>query len=51
MLKLTEAASMREVLITHGATALTLILSIAHSHAKLLVNWFIAPYFFKKNVK
>ena len=26
-----------------GATALLLILSFAHSHAKFFVSWFIAP--------
>jgi hypothetical protein len=31
------------VLITAGATQLVLILSRAHSHAKLLESWFIAP--------
>lgn len=32
-----------EVLIYQGATALTLIPSLAHSHAKFLVSWLIAP--------
>jgi len=36
-------SSDKGVLITPGATQLVLILSRAHSHAKLLESWFIAP--------
>lgn len=35
--------STSEVLIYHGETELTRILSFAHSHAKFFVIWFIAP--------
>lgn len=31
------------VLMTPGATQLVRMLSFAHSHARLLVSWFIAP--------
>ena len=36
--------SNRGVLMTEGPTLLTLILSFAHSHARCLVSWFIAPF-------
>ena len=36
-------ASMRGVRINQGATELALMLSFAHSHAKLFANWLIAP--------
>lgn len=35
--------STKGVLMNHGATELLLLLSFAHSHAKLLASWFIAP--------
>ena len=35
--------STMEVLTYQGATELTLILSLAHSQAKFLVSWLIAP--------
>ena len=34
------------VLMNQGATELTLILSLAHSHARFLVSWLIAPAIF-----
>jgi hypothetical protein len=39
----TLTSSTSEVLIYHGATELVLMLSFAHSHAKFLANWFMAP--------
>jgi hypothetical protein len=36
-------SSVKGVVITPGAMQLVLILSRAHSHAKLLESWFIAP--------
>lgn len=37
--------STRGVAMTVGATALALMPSLAHSHAKLLASWFIAPIY------
>jgi len=37
------------VLMNQGATELTLILSLAHSHARFLVSWLIAPAIFLRS--
>ena len=39
--------STREVLMYQGETELTRMLSLAHSHAKFFVIWFIAPDTYK----